>query len=336
MALIANSDIKCRVCDSVGHKTHYEKVPGYYIDKNFDLLKCDNCNVIYTYPYLTPEETKSYYDTQTTAFNGSGSSDLIDEYIANKEDYWRRLNLESRLAVLKNNHREAKRTLDVGCGAGFYVDYLGSSGYQAEGLELSDWGIDAANRIGANVKQQRIGDIEGEQLYDVITMYDVLEHTHYPKQDLEKANNLLSSGGIIVVNLPNIGSLISKATSDRWNKLIPPNHTFHFTQETLARLAEDAGFKVVSLTTNNGSPSEFSGELAASVWRLPARYSSRIRRAYTKKDEPFSTSKDPFVGLIKVTQKTGRVLSPVAKHVVYPVLTRRNMGEGIQMVAIKP
>jgi len=86
-----------------------------------------------------------------------------------------------------------------------------------------------------------------DRFLDVITMYHVLEHLHNPREALSKAYQLLKSGGLLVVAVPNLDSLQARIFRQRWYHLDAPRHLYHFTPRTLEMLLHEAGFKIVEI-----------------------------------------------------------------------------------------
>jgi hypothetical protein len=82
-------------------------------------------------------------------------------------------------------------------------------------------------------------------------MNDVLEHFPDPFAALTKAYEILNEQGIIFIQLPNIGSKQFKRLREHWPFLIPPDHTFHFTVESLKLLTKKTRFQYLWHRTVN-------------------------------------------------------------------------------------
>lgn len=229
---------------------------------------------------------------------------------------------------------KAKTTLDIGCGAGIFVDCLKSLGYNAYGLELSDWGYKTAQWLGLPVIQKdyiNINKSDHLPIFDIISMYDILEHSTNIENGLKKLLALLSNDGYLIVNVPNFASLMSKSVGKQWNKLIPPDHTLYFTKKTLSNLLEANGFEVISINTNNGSPSETIAELAAALWKIPGKVFKPINEGYKNKDKPRDDARG-FATAVKATQKIFYRFGFLA-YLLFPIIDLFQVGEGIHIVA---
>jgi len=98
------------------------------------------------------------------------------------------------------------RILDVGCGAGWSTLLLREKGHTAEGLDLHGDRLEAASALPDLRYTQ--GDAQAmpfpDGSFDVVSMYQVLEHVPDPKLALENGLRVLRPGGRLVVVGPNL------------------------------------------------------------------------------------------------------------------------------------
>ena len=135
--------------------------------------------------------------------------------------------------------------LDIGTAAGAFVAAAAARGWRAEGCEpnkwLAEWG---ARHYGITIRQGSVFDQPYEEgRFDVVTLWDVIEHTLNPREMLDRCRLLLKPGGVLVVNYPDIGSWIARALGRRW-LFLTSVHLYYFNRRTVARMLESAGFKV--------------------------------------------------------------------------------------------
>ena len=89
--------------------------------------------------------------------------------------------------------------------------------------------------------------------FDVVTLWDVIEHVPEPLATLRRAHNLLSRDRVIAIQTPNIGGLFPRMSYlvarrlDYWPHPEPPVHLFQFSTRTLDRLLRTAGFRIDSI-----------------------------------------------------------------------------------------
>jgi SAM-dependent methyltransferase len=138
------------------------------------------------------------------------------------------------------------RILDIGTAAGAFLKAAGDGGWEATGLEpngwLANWGRE---RYGVDI---RVGSIDTVELpvrhYDVVTLWDVIEHTPDPMHVLRRVNELLVPGGLLIVNYPDIGSWIARAMGRKW-PFLSSVHLYYFTRRTMAAALDRAGFDAI-------------------------------------------------------------------------------------------
>lgn len=137
------------------------------------------------------------------------------------------------------------RLLDVGCGVGTYVARMRAAGWDAEGIDLVPEPVRVGREAGLPLRE---GTLPGADLpadhYDVVTLWHVLEHVPQPKATLQACREVLRPGGRVALVTPMADSLAAAWCGSCWYGLDVPRHLTHFTQATLARHLEAAGFRV--------------------------------------------------------------------------------------------
>lgn len=196
------------------------------------LVRCRSCGLQYISPRLRGDLIlRSYEQGEDPAY--------VSQLQARERTF---------AAALEEIERAAGgrgRLLDVGTAAGAFVAAARDRGWQAEGCEpnrwLAEWG---GAHYGIRLQP---GDLFQQQYeessFDVITLWDVIEHTTHPLAVLEHCRRLLRPGGILVVNYPDIGSWIARLLGRRW-LFLTSVHLYYFDRRTIARLLERAGYRV--------------------------------------------------------------------------------------------
>ena len=167
-------------------------------------------------------------------------------YRVEKEHWW----FVSRNRILLNYidrrlglSRESK-ILDVGCGTGAMLEEF-SRRYQAFGIDFSPQAIDFCRKRGlANVRVGSLDAFPRDERFDLITMFDVVEHVEDDRGLLSEAHGRLSPGGHLLVAVP----------AYRWlwsNHDVVLHHKRRYTRSTLALVVRQAGFRIEHLTHFN-------------------------------------------------------------------------------------
>jgi SAM-dependent methyltransferase len=136
-----------------------------------------------------------------------------------------------------------KRLLDIGCAGGAFPVAARDCGFDVVGVEPSHWLADFAKRTyGLDVRQGILEDQRfPERSFDVITLWDVIEHLPQPTETLKLVHSLLKPDGMLFVNYPDIHSAAARLLGKRWPFWLSV-HLLYYTRTTMAAQMRRAGF----------------------------------------------------------------------------------------------
>jgi SAM-dependent methyltransferase len=144
----------------------------------------------------------------------------------------------------------AGRVLDLGCWVGFLLAEARDRGWDAVGVEPSEWASRLAReRFGLDV---RTGDLFAADLeprsFTAVVMADVIEHLPEPGAALDRVHAWLAPGGVLALALPDAGSPLARALGAKWWSVLP-THVQYFTRGSLEILLSRHGFNVLEART---------------------------------------------------------------------------------------
>lgn len=149
-----------------------------------------------------------------------------------------------------HDHVDGGRLLDVGCSCGYFIDVALEESFDAYGIEFSPFAIEAASEA----TRPRIfhGDVNLLQStphssYDIVTAFDIIEHTSDPLQFLTRLRGVLKKGGLLVITTPDTGHFLRSVMRKRWPMLQPFQHTILFSGESLRLALEMSGYRDIEL-----------------------------------------------------------------------------------------
>jgi len=155
-----------------------------------------------------------------------------------------RRNFRARARWITSLHPPGPRLLDVGCAYGFFMAEARDAGFDPVGVELSSHCVEVAEGLcGARVVQGDFLETPLDGPYDVVTMFDVLEHMRDPMAVLRRARALLSPGGILVVETGDFETWWARRLGRHWYFLDPPQHLYYFSERGLWDLLRSCGFE---------------------------------------------------------------------------------------------
>jgi SAM-dependent methyltransferase len=152
-------------------------------------------------------------------------------------------------------YRARGRLLDVGCGSGQFLDAMRRQpGWSVVGVDTSPTAVSTAREmLGLEVY---LSDLNNAPLspasFDVVTMWDVLEHLHDPVGALSKIKTLLKPDGVLLVRTPSLDSWDAALFGRCWAGLDPPRHLVVFSRYTLYYTLQQGGFKVIGQHPGGG------------------------------------------------------------------------------------
>ncbi|GLI39398.1 methyltransferase domain-containing protein [Geobacter hydrogenophilus] len=142
------------------------------------------------------------------------------------------------------------RLLEIGCGNGQMLNFMGALGWEIEGIDFDPAAVENARHKGLRValgslEEQRYRDRE----FDAIIMSHVIEHVADPKCLLVECHRILKPGGVLSMVTPNMESMGSRIYKRSWLHLDPPRHLALFNCRALQALAHSAGFSSITART---------------------------------------------------------------------------------------
>jgi 2-polyprenyl-3-methyl-5-hydroxy-6-metoxy-1,4-benzoquinol methylase len=237
--------ISCPLCEESRNEPYiYETVVVSGENLRLGINKCRTCGLNYVSPRLLQRALQDIYDNHyhEQTIGGAYNTDeavSLHEYVA-FEKYIMRC-LPAGGAVL-----------DVGCGVGHLLKRIGANpAFVAEGVEISAWATNEAQRRGLSVRHGDITLLNGTgKSFDCIVFLYVLEHVPDPKEALAIAYDLLKTDGYLMLAVPNLRYF--KIANDNvvarrlWHRTLHSEEHFqNFTPPTLQKMVERCGFKPV-------------------------------------------------------------------------------------------
>jgi len=199
-------------------------------------VKCRNCQLIYVNPIEKASRINEAYFQRN-----SGDAPIIRGT--------RLTATESQVGLIKR-YGNGTRLLDIGCGEGFFLFNASKAGYTAKGIEISrDVAEYARREFGLDVEAKPFEELWFQDDYfNVVTLWQVLEHVPYPLMVLREVHRILKPGGLLATSTPDIEGILAKMLRRRWWNL-RWLHINQFTVGTLADMLSRAGFRNVFSTS---------------------------------------------------------------------------------------
>ena len=231
---------RCPLCQS-------DNLNSHLVLDGIRTASCASCEFMFTQDTLPLADIDQFY---------------IDGYHDRRHMDGQRVNARINVELLRHfcPDLSGKSLLDVGSGYGFFLDRLRhASAKRLAGIELSQ-----AQRKYAveELRLETLGqldDLTGNDQFDVITIFEVIEHIPTPPEFIQKVCQHLKVGGSLIVGTDNFTSDVVKVLGEGFPKWIPHEHVSFFTPATLEEMLAKAG------------PLKFSGARSFTPWELKLR-----------------------------------------------------------------
>jgi len=179
--------LNCPVCD----ESHWQDMNAILSERHrFSLEVCTTCGFIAFRNLPNEAELIDYYRNEYRV-------EVKPENIASAE-----FKNANHKFFLKNEILEGKKSiLDYGCAEGTFLKYCELLGHEVYGIELTTGFVEFARREYGLTVKEFLSDF-GEQQFDLISLYHVLEHMQEPLQKLKEVRDRLAEGGKLYLAVP--------------------------------------------------------------------------------------------------------------------------------------
>ena len=234
--------VNCNLCNSDSTE-RVMSIDGY------NIVKCKECGLVYVNPRLKEKNLHAIYKKgyfKNSAFNVVKSTFYgYGKYL--EEEEYIKATFNERLKII-NKYSKKGRLLDIGCALGFFLEIARDDGWDVQGLEIIDYAYKyAINKLNLPVMNKTLEEAKFKSnSFDVVTLFDVIEHLPNPNSTIKEARRILKQNGLIAITTPNIGSIPAKLLGRNWEEVKRVReHIYYFSESTLKRILESNNFKIL-------------------------------------------------------------------------------------------
>jgi len=225
---------RCCICDSESSRL-------YDLVGDFKLLQCD-CGLVYLDRNVSKQEDfieaaeKDLRSTDKQKVEYWSFPQQFDKHRKVFERFF-----DERIKRIKKHNPNVEDMLDVGCGYGFWMDYCKNLGIRSQGIDISPEVVDyAKTKLNLDVTHSDLVGFEPKKKYDLIMMFDVVEHLENPNEVLTKYHGFLKDDGLLYVQVPDLIGF--RIPSNHGYGL--PHHLWQFNFKTMKKLLEKNNYSV--------------------------------------------------------------------------------------------
>ncbi len=220
--------INCPVCD------HDAFTPMFEL-KGEQFVRCNHCQLAMINPRPVYAQVAETYDQDYS----QGYSLKTEKKLKRARRWVKRV---------QSDFVKSGRWLDIGCSIGIAVRAAKDAGFEAHGIEVEGWGLDYGRQeLGLENLVQGMVEEHGypDAWFDVISMYEVIEHVPDLNRFVAELKRILKPGGVLDIRTPDIGHWRVPKDLPSWDAIKPSEHLYYFTSDTLSKLLARHGLNVV-------------------------------------------------------------------------------------------
>ena len=210
----------------------------------FGHVQCSRCASLFVSPLPDDETIRQVY--------------AEPDYHAEVELSAPRMLAEARARAKVLHDRGCRTLLEIGCGAGYFLDACAELGIEAEGVDAGPTGARARER-GLVVHDTWVEEFEPGRSFDAVALWEVIEHLPRPISALRRLRSFVRDGGSLALSTPSWSGVPARALGRRFPMITPPEHLTLFSRDGLQRLLERAGFRPYRWTSFSGLDAEKIG-----------------------------------------------------------------------------
>ncbi len=220
----------CPVCNSVDSAFMFNKEGGTY-------KKCKKCSMVYVSPVFKDKYLNEYYASNHTVQSETVQSDW---------DFYN--SIYAKGLDMAAPYYKSGSILDIGCSAGLFLDLAKTYGFNTFGVELNKAESEIAKKKH-KLFECEILDIDKEEMFDLVTMWDVFEHIKDGERMLNDIALKLERGGAVFLQIPSSGSLAARVLQSKCNMFDGLEHVNLYNKQTIYKMAEKCGYEVIGFDT---------------------------------------------------------------------------------------
>lgn len=198
------------------------------------LVQCRECDLVFVSPRVhAPTIVASYSEGEDPTF--------VSQAEARERTFAKSV---ERIEELTGG---PGRVFDIGTAGGSFLAAAKARGWEVDGCEPNKWLASWGKRhYGIDIRPGPLTDHDlPTAAYDVVTLWDVVEHLPQPSAILERAKALVKPGGYLIVTFPDYGSPSARLLGRFW-PFLSSVHLYYFSKRTMDRMLSKAGFEVVT------------------------------------------------------------------------------------------
>tara|TARA_R110001592_G_scaffold2104_4_gene12970 strand:- start:4334 stop:5170 length:837 start_codon:yes stop_codon:yes gene_type:complete len=219
------------------NKTYLTTEDHLITKEKFSLEFDDNYDMLVTTP--SPKNLDKYYQTTNYISHTDNAQNIFEKIYQLVKKY----TLRKKIKLINQYSKNDRSILDIGCGTGEFLALAKKENWNTFGVEPNENAREktALKNIHVTPSLEKVG----QQKFNVISLWHVLEHLPDLQNQIKKITALLKDEGTLLIAVPNYKSYDAKHYKENWAAYDTPRHLWHFSQNSIAQIFKEHKFKVI-------------------------------------------------------------------------------------------
>ena len=229
-----SEEISCCVCNN----NHSDLFELKYQKEHFAVVICNICSLNFIPPYYRKQIKYEQYKNEAVTTE------------VRKGNNWVKTQRHKLRFKFIQKFVKTGKLFDLGAGWGHFMLAGKELGYDVYGIEISEQPyLYCVNDLKLPVDHVDFFEMDESRQFDIITMWDVLEHIDKAGDFLEKRSKLTQPNGYLFLQVPQIDSYFAKRHQDNW-KMMGLDHVNYFGKKTITQILANHGYEVVKIKSS--------------------------------------------------------------------------------------
>ena len=212
----------------------------YASGETFEVVRCAHCGFLMTQNAPVEAKIGKYYETPDYISHSDTQKGMM-----NRVYHWvRQFMLSRKASLVKQASKMSTGTLlDYGTGTGYFANAMAQKQWTVKAIEKSPQArAFAKERFGLDVDAETALPLYEPQIFDVITLWHVLEHVEHLNEMWETLHKILKDRGVLIMAVPNPDSYDAQKYGKWWAAYDVPRHLWHFRPSVMQQFGAKHGF----------------------------------------------------------------------------------------------
>ncbi len=228
----------CPGCESKNSKNIIKK-------DHLNIVKCLDCETVFVNPIFNEDYYRKTYQSKEY-------QEIVKELGEDSHNYRKERFGQERVGIMKKflKNKSNIKYLDIGSSTGFVVEAAQEVGWDAMGIELNPSAVQFGKKRGLKIIKGDLLDCNlNNKKFDVISLFDVLEHLPSPRATINEVIKKLKPEGIIFLYVPNFDSASRILMGDQAHFIWPSHHLNYYNPKTIKNFLDSFPLRVEYIAT---------------------------------------------------------------------------------------